>query len=63
VGVDLSYQDFATELATLPGRYGSPMGSDFVSVKSSKTAYLGADMRWLSAAVRSGHRTAGTVVD
>src|SRR6516165_2949491 len=26
VGVDLSYQDFATELASLPGKYASPMG-------------------------------------
>jgi len=26
VGVDLSYQDFATELASLPGKYVSPMG-------------------------------------
>ena len=26
VGVDLSYQDFATELESLPGKYASPMG-------------------------------------
>ena len=26
VGVDLSYQDFATELASLPGKYAFPMG-------------------------------------
>ena len=26
VGVDLSYQDFATELATLPGKYATPAG-------------------------------------
>ena len=26
VGVDLSYQDFATELASLPGKYASPTG-------------------------------------
>ena len=26
VGVDLSYQDFATELAGLPGKYTGPMG-------------------------------------
>jgi ribosomal protein S18 acetylase RimI-like enzyme len=26
VGVDLGYQDFATELATLPGKYATPTG-------------------------------------
>jgi GNAT superfamily N-acetyltransferase len=26
VGVDLSYQDFATELATLPGKFAAPAG-------------------------------------
>jgi len=26
IGVDLGYQDFATELATLPGKYAAPTG-------------------------------------
>ena len=31
VGVDLSYQDFATELATLPGEHAAPAGELFLA--------------------------------
>ena len=37
VGADLSYQDFASELANLPGKYASPMGNYFSRVISTES--------------------------
>ena len=40
VGVDLSYQDFATELTSLPGKYALPMGELLVARDRQESQYL-----------------------
>ena len=40
VGVDLGYQDFATELATLPGKYATPAG-ELLLARDSRGKPLG----------------------
>ena len=39
IGIDLSYQDFTTELATMPGKYAPPNGSLLLArIDSTRTA-------------------------
>jgi ribosomal protein S18 acetylase RimI-like enzyme len=38
IGVDLSYQDFATELSTLPGKYAPPAGQLLVARDARQSA-------------------------
>ena len=40
IGVDLGYQDFATELATLPGKYATPSG-ELLLARDSRGKPLG----------------------
>jgi carbonic anhydrase len=46
VGIDLSFQDFARELAELPGDYESPNGVLFVARVEGKLAGCVAAHRW-----------------